>query len=169
MEWLGTVETLVSILSFRTENPPILWQPPPPWDVIGNGNGDQTIFLITCLSSHLGGGMSSDTQERLLVSSDSSVTVLRSNRVVGFGICFGEKVLKNMESSPFSSPIITTSHQFRGISTHVQNWSESKLFCCFTMVLSIFTGFCNGSALDFPFLISLQFCNENLCLKALQI
>jgi len=108
----------------------------------------------------------SDTQESLFMSFDSSVTVLRSNRRIWIGIHFCEEVLTDTESSPFSSPIITISHHLWGISPFVQTWSESKLFCCFTMVFSIFIGFCSGPALDFPFLLSHQFRNENICLKA---
>jgi hypothetical protein len=57
----------------------------------------------------------------MFLSFDSSETVLRSNQMVGFawiwiGIRFCEKVLKDTETSPFSSPIIAICHHLRGIS-----------------------------------------------------
>ncbi len=170
MEWSGTVDHRYPAYDSDLRTPPFCGNPPPPngmW--LGMEMVIRQSCRITCLSGHLGGGRSSDTQESLFVSFDSLLTVLRSNRGfvwIWIGIRFWEVVLTDTESSPFSSPIITISHHLWGISPFVQTWSESKFVCFFNMVLSIFIGFCNGPALDFPFLISLQFCNENIFLKA---
>jgi hypothetical protein len=71
---------------------------------------------ISYLPGCMGRGWSSNNQEHLIVSFDSSVTVLRSNQVVclawiWIGIRFCEYKLMDTESSSFSTPIITTSHR----------------------------------------------------------
>ncbi len=71
MERLGTVDRRYP--AYFVANPP---HPPDSWDVMGYGNGDQTIWPYR-LPTWLHGQR---TKERLLVSFDSSVTVLRSNR-----------------------------------------------------------------------------------------
>ncbi len=93
----------------RTWEPPFLFSvapPPPP------GTSDR----IACLPGHLGRGRSSDTQERLFLSFDSSVTVLRSNQAIGFAwiwICiwFFNKgsLLKDTELS-LPSNLLISSH-----------------------------------------------------------
>jgi hypothetical protein len=75
-------------------------------------------------------------------------------------------VLTDTESSPFSSPSVIIFEE----SHHLfEPGVKVNCFAFFTMVLSIFTiftGFFNGPVLDFPFLISHKFRNENIGLKA---
>jgi hypothetical protein len=78
MEWLGTVDPG---LSLGPENPPVPFSvatPPPP---SGHDRGIKMVIrqsdCTACLPGHVGRGRSSNTQERLFFSSDSSVTVLK--------------------------------------------------------------------------------------------
>ncbi len=123
--------------------PPISVATPPLWDVIGYGNGDQTIWPY-CLPTWLCGQRtvkpypSTSIREYLLVSnSPEKQPIGRFFLDLGWHSLLWI-MLTDTESSPFSSPIITTSHHLRGISPLVQPRSESKLFCFFAMVSSSF-------------------------------
>ncbi len=151
MDWLGSADC--QYLAFRLDlRTSFFWHPPPPprtWEGVGMVIRESE--RITCLPGRVGGGWSSDTQERLFVSIDYSVTVLRSNLVVvdfswiWIGICFCEYVLMNMEASPF----FITFH-------HHQSSSSRNLTICLTLEWSKWIG--TPSSFKTPsFLLSLRF------------
>ncbi len=131
------------ILAYHTD----LRTPPPPWDVISHGKGDQTIWPHS-----LGGGWSRHTQEHLSVSIDSSVTVLKSNQAVGlprFGLVFTfvNKCARTWYHHHFQHPSSASSSSRNCTTSSTPEWKYVVLL--FAMDSSSFAGFCNGSALDF--------------------
>ncbi len=88
-----------------------------------------------------------------VLSFDSSVTVLRSNRVIsyawiGLALAFVRKV---RESSPLFIIYHHHNHRLWGISPLCQPWGESKLFCSFAMFLSNFAMVLLGFSFPFDF------------------
>ncbi len=144
---------------FRPENPP---PPPPTRNVIGYEFGNET-FWPHHLSTLPHG--QATTKIFHVLSLDSSVTVLRSNRVVGvvriaLALAFVNKcprkasiitIIHHLSSPPVI--IFEESHHFVTPGVKV-NWFFS--LPCFRQVLRWF-------CLDFPVF---WFHNKNLCLKA---
>jgi len=88
---------------------------------------------IACLPGHVGRGRSCDTYEHIFLKLDSSVTVLRSNRAVGFAWIWIGIVLTDTKSSPFLSPIMH----------HHLSSSSRNLTTCFNPVKVSCFAFCN--------------------------
>ncbi len=138
------------ILAYHTDlrtPPPSVATPPPTWDVMWH----QTIWPRSS-----GGGWSSHTQEHLSVSIDSSVTVLRSNQTVGlprFGLVFTfvNMCARTWYHHHFHHPSSASSSSKNFTNSLTPEWKNVVLL--FAMVSSSFAGFCNGSALDFPFYV----------------
>jgi hypothetical protein len=118
---------------------------------------------ITYLPGFVGGGWSSDTQERLSMSINSSITVLRSNRLVilpefGLALAFVNKCLRTRNPHHLnylsSQPVIIYKESHAQL---VQTRSESKLLCLIVMVSPSFAEFFNSLELDFPLSYSRTF------------
>ncbi len=134
-----------SALSSRPESPPFLWQLPLPTPPVGHDRGVEMVIRqsehIAYLPGRVGGERSSDTKERLFVSFDSLVTVLRSNQLDDFAwIWIGSRFCahRHHHFHHLSSPrviIFKKSH-------HLFNPGVTlNLFCLFAMVSSSFSSF----------------------------
>ncbi len=141
IKWLDAIDEL-DIWAWEPP-PPFLWQPPlppPPPPPVEHGRGWIWWWpyrFSTCRVDR----RSNNTWEHGLLSLDFlSNTVLKRSwkdgvwgldknwlLVTSLGIWFVYKC---------SSPSFITTHHLRGITLLCQPWSESKLFCCFAIVLS---------------------------------
>ncbi len=137
--------------------PALLWRPPPPptWDVSGDEYGDGTFRPYCLFTWRVSRGRSRDTY---VLSFDSSVTVLRSNWVVGFawiGLALAfvnERSWKMRESSPLFITYHHHNHHLWEISPLCQPWGDSKCFA----IYHGFVQFCNGFAWIFLSRLILQ-------------